>query len=406
SPDGTRLATCGGDGSVRLWTVPQSGSPVPQRKLEPAVRDPDGAPVVALAFSADGRFLAAGGKDSLVRLWDVRTGSEVRALRGHTDWVTAAAFRPDGQSVVSVGVDKTARVWDLARRDAGGPAGHALQVRCLAVSRDGKRFATGSEDRTVKVWELATGKEIATLAGPTDAVNAVAFDESGRVLACSADGTVRAWTGPAWTDEIVARTGPGFGLAVSADGTRVAVAWAKREEKLAVFEVLKNGAEPANVTQKGHSISCAVIAPDGALGVTGGEDGVARVWDLDKNDRVGGDWPLFDKTVADLGVTPDNKTLIAIDVAGTVKVADIAGREVTATIPAAPDGVNGLVVAPTGDRFATLSAEGEVKAWDLKGKELRAWKLPTPAIAAAFTADGKRLVTGNKDGSAYVLELP
>ena len=65
-----------------------------------------------------------------------------------------------------------------------------------------------------------------------------------------------------------------------------------------------------------------------------------------------------------------------------------------------------LVAAPTGGRFATLSAAGEVKVWDLGGKELRAWKLPAPPAAAAFTPDGKKLVTGNKDGTAYVLEMP
>ena len=56
----------------------------------------------------------------------------------------------------------------------------------------------------------------------------------------------------------------------------------------------------------------------------------------------------------------------------------------------------GLVVAPAGDRFVMLSADGEVKAWDLAGKELRAWKLPVPANAAAFAPDGKKLVTANR----------
>jgi WD40 repeat protein len=131
-----------------------------------------------------------------------------------------------------------------------------------------------------------------------------------------------------------------------------------------------------------------------------------RVWDLGQKDRVGGDWPLFKEAVGDLALTPDKKTLIAIDATGTVKVADVAKREVGKTFPAVDGTVAGLVVSPTGDRFATLSAEGEVKAWGLDGQELRSWKLPTAPGAAAFTPDGKKLVTGNADGTAYVLELP
>jgi WD40 repeat protein len=47
-----------------------------------------------------------------------------------------------------------------------------------------------------------------------------------------------------------------------------------------------------------------------------------------------------------------------------------------------------------------------VKAFDLKAKELRSWKLPVPANGAAFTPDGKQIVTANADGTLYVLELP
>ena len=407
NPDGSRIATCGGDGIVRVWTAPNDDSaPVPQTKFEPVASTLAATPVSAVAFSADGRYLVSGGADTLVHLWDVQTGAEVRALRGHTDWVTSVAFKPDGSALISVAVDKTARIFDLTRTDAVS-VGHALPIRCVAISRDGTRIATGSEDRTVKVWDVASGREIVTFTGSAEAVNAVGFAGPNRVVSTGEDLHVRWWTiSPPAEARKATTAGRAFNMAVTPDGTRVAVVWVKSTDKLAAFEVFLNADGPQQITERGRSLTCASLAADGTIGLTGGEDGVVRMWDLDKKDRIGGDWPLFVKTVADLGITPDKKTLIAIDTDGTVKIADVAGREAKHTIKAVPNGVNGLVVSLTGDRFATLSADGEVKAWDLAGKELRTWKLPIVAMAATFSADGKTLITGNKDGTAYVLQLP
>lgn len=407
--DGGRLATCGGDGAVRLWTAPVGGPPVLVAKFEPPAKTGVASqPVSAVAFSTDGRYLAAGGADSVLRIWDVQTGAEARGFRGHTDWVTAVAFRPDGGAVLSAGVDKAVRIFETARPDTVAAAGHALPARCIAVNKDGTLVATGSEDKTVKVWEIGSGREIATLTGAGDAINAVGFAGPDRVVAAGDDQRARWWTLKPVGELRSAPTGRVFNMAAAADGSKVAVVWARRDEKLAAFEVFfgDGTGAPAQVTEKGRALSCAGISADCTLGVTGGEDGVIRLWDLASKDRIGGDWPLFVKAAADLGLTPDKATLVAIDIDGTVKIANVKTREAKPAIKAVPGGVNGLVVSPVAKVFATLSADGEVKVWNLDGKEVRGWKLPTAANAAAFTPDGRRLVTANKDGTLYVLELP
>ena len=134
------------------------------------------------------------------------------------------------------------------------------------------------------------------------------------------------------------------------------------------------------------------------------------MFDLEKKDRHRSDRPVFDKPVGDLGLTPDKKFIIGIDQTGLLKVADVAKLEVFKGPVAHPAGARGLLVSPKGDTAVTIGADREVKAWslaDVKGlKEVRAWKLPVGVNGAAYTPDGKSLVTANADGTAYVLELP
>jgi WD40 repeat protein len=200
--------------------------------------------------------------------------------------------------------------------------------------------------------------------------------------------------------------GQAYFLTVAPDGS--VAAWGKNASNQDEFARFTAAGAPIGepLVDKAREASCATFSADAALAAVGAADGSVRVWDLAKRERVGADWPIHVKRVADLGLTPDKATLVAVDEAGLVKVGDLAKRAVTHSAQAVGGEINGLVMSPSGDRFAVLSNDGEVKAFDLGAKELRSWKLPVPANGAAFTPDGKKLVTANGDGTLYVLELP
>ena len=73
-----------------------------------------------MAFSPDkeGRWIASGGEDSTVKVWDSRTGKLVRSFRGHRGLVSSVAFSPDGRRLVSGSRDHTVKVWDLTQLKA------------------------------------------------------------------------------------------------------------------------------------------------------------------------------------------------------------------------------------------------------------------------------------------------
>ncbi|QDU20257.1 WD40 repeat domain-containing protein [Urbifossiella limnaea] len=423
APAGAALATVGGDGVMQLWELDEAGRPSPGHRFEGTPRADKGgfAPLSAVAFTPDGRFVASAGADAVVRVFDTRTKAEVRGLRGHAEWTTALAFGPGGRLLVSGGADKKVLAFELTPQEGATPVGHMLKINAVAVSPDGKTAATGSDDRTVKLWDVATGRELDTLAGPTDRPQALAFLGADRLavgsLALSGgSGQLHFWKGrPA---KLVSSVTPGevYALAALPDGSKLA-AWTARAVqgevvKASAYEVYDAGGKSLTVVRDaGRDVRAVAFAADLSLAVAGDATGTIRLWDLATQKQAGGDWPLFAEPLADLGLTADKAKLVAADAAGHVKVADVAKRAVVATAAADAKGVRALVVSPAGDSFVTIGRDGgEVKAWPLAAagelKPSRVWALPVGVLAAAYTPDGRSLVTANADGTAYVLALP
>lgn len=429
SPDGQRLASVGGDGILRVWSVADTGALTQLVKFDgQAKTNTPGSftPLTGVAVAPNGRSVAAVGADGVVHVWDVESKSEIRGLRGHLDWVTAVAFSPDGRFVASVGVDKdrALRIFEMPSLETSATGGHAVGVNAVAVSPDGKTVATAGADQTIKLWDLATGRLIGTLIGNSDTPHALAFLGNravvlGGSLPNGVTGRLHYWrTAPAAVTASTA-TGEVYSLMAAADGSRVA-AWASRqavgEAKNNAYEIYDaKGTLLSSVTDKGREVSCSTFSSDLAWAVAGDDAGTVRIWDLAKKERLGDDYPVHVNRVVDLGITPDKQTLVVADAKGLIKIANIADhkqREVLGSVVAHPDGVRALLVSPAGKTFVTVGADNEIKVWSLapqaikEPRALRSWKLPVSVNAVTYTPDGRQAVTANADGTAYILELP
>ena len=155
SPDGTHVATSGQDLTINVTNVKTGNHPPQFPQLGSN----------SVAFTSDGKRLAAGGADSLIMIYDLETGAELHKLKGHQGGkVTDLQFGANDQILASAGMDRTVQVWDLS--DSQAPklkktlTAHQDFVFGVALSLDGKRLASAGWDDRINVWDTDSFQEI------------------------------------------------------------------------------------------------------------------------------------------------------------------------------------------------------------------------------------------------------
>lgn len=178
-PDGRGLASAGVDGKAIVWNL------APEWKLERTIGSIDGGVfvdrVLAVAFSADGKLLAAGGGEASrsgeLKLFNVADGSLVKDfVDPHSDTILAVAFSRDGSLVATASSDKFVKVWNVADGKLLRPfEGHTHHVLGVAWHARGKILASSGADNVVKVWNLETGEQARTIPGFGKHVTSIQF---------------------------------------------------------------------------------------------------------------------------------------------------------------------------------------------------------------------------------------
>jgi WD40 repeat protein len=403
SPDGKHLGTVGFDGSVRLWDV---ASGKERYTLRPGVRYAEPyrfgqwaiSPSDALAFSPDGKTLAAGTPQGLVKFWDVASGNDL--YPAHEGGLNGLAVSADGLTVTTHGADCTSRTWDLSTGRPLRRVALAAGTTNVVHSSDGRLAAFSLDRENLQLWDVAAGKRLRLLrSGPTRVGDCAGAKDSrtlvfapgsppgGNLLAeLGPDGWVRVWdtttgerqaeyqmppTFGSWSDNLVE---PFPRLAFGPGGRQLAILEGNEEESTHQYlHLLTLGRGQARLELKAQTNSRKAgpaestpfaFSPDGRLLVMAEQQGTFRVWELAS---------LTDRS----WVAPTGKQFRA------------------------------LACSPRGALTAWGCSDGTIAIWDLwageKVGEFRSGQAGLDLLA--FSADAKVLVSGASDGTALVWDL-
>jgi WD40 repeat protein len=196
SPDGKWLAAGGGpaaiEGELKVFDMTQNPP-----KLVVDLKTAHSDTVYGVCFSPDGRMLASAAADKVVKIHSLPDGKFVKSLEGHTNHVLDVGWRADGKLLASGSADNTIKVWDFEKGEqVRTMKGHGNQITRLQFIGNTPQIATASGDLTVRMWNVDNGGTVRTFGGNSEFLYSLAVSNDGQLVATGGeDGVVRLFNG-------------------------------------------------------------------------------------------------------------------------------------------------------------------------------------------------------------------
>lgn len=292
----------------------------------------------------------------------------MRSLKERDGRIRCLAISANGRLMVS-GVNRRLRVWDVdSGRELRTLSGLAEKVNAIALSADGRRAVSGGACALafdsfgeLKIWDVQTGRELRALQGYSGDVTAVAMSADGRLVLAGGLRMLKIWDAESGQElrTFQGHIGEVIAVAMSADGGLILAA---DQDTLTIWDVAK-GQELHTLQEHSAKVHAATMSADGRL-VVSAEANMLKIWDVQ------------------------------------------SGQELR-TLRGHFAAVTAVTMSADGQRAVSWSVDQTIKVWDAEsGRELRTLQGQTGAVqAVAMSADGRQAVSGGLDRTINVWDL-
>ena len=386
SPDGRSLAAESSDGTVRVWDVTARRV---RYSVEAAVSSGG-----AMVFSPDGQYLVTDGAGSRVTVFDASTGERRYEVANAGD----ARISPDSRLLLVTSVRDT-HVHDLVSSQRLATATDTAIVRDAQFSSDGRRFVTVTGDAPARLWYSDTGQPAGIIGEAGERVSSVRFDRSGHLVLVVSNTGIRL---------IEPDSGKRFRTIPSFQNALGAEFQADAPGKILIFEeggrtrVWDAVVEKSLLEVPGEH---AVLSPHGDFVAS-----TRGVWDLSAGDQIASFYGPPATAPKGLAVAPDGQRIAVSYGDGSTRIWSAGMPDRTALRFAEDHGSRGMFTISAvafnaaETRVAAVSRDGWLAVWP-RERTRPLWETrahDSEGTSVAFSPDGKWLVTAGKDGLGRV----
>lgn len=380
--------------------------------------------ISTIGISPDRNTIWSGSYDGTVRLWDLRSGSELVVLSGHEESISQVEFSADAKLIASASTDDTVRLW---RADNGwiksGVLHHRFDVTALAFSSNGATVVTTSSNRdgalidaegAVTAWNARTGAKLSELRGEPFGGGQSVFQLKDGAFIVGLRGRTSILR---LTDEGKLETLKTF------EEVSLLELDANKENFIgqtaggAQIRRIRDGAVVASFEDHLDYVEAAAISPDGQLAVTGSRDRTARLWQV-ATGRLLAILRGHEDRVTSVAFSADGEKILTASDDGTARLFDVRRDDTAKSNAGSPvhdstigrqfaklsghqAPVNKAVFAPGDETVITAAGDGTLRTWRTSiGVEItRLAKHDGRLSGALFAPDGSWLLSGPLPGN-------